>query len=78
MSTKKRPTRRARWTKELVYHHARSLPIETCGALKTASKARLIGALTGAEPTGIGAPGDGLLGGEAIAQFLNEFYGISG
>ena len=52
------------------------LPVASVGQLKTASRAVLIGYLTGTEPVGVGQPGDGLRGGQAIADFLNVFYGF--
>jgi hypothetical protein len=52
------------------------LPIARDGQVVTASKARLIAHLTGGEPVGVGQPGDGLRGGQAIADFLNIFYGF--
>jgi hypothetical protein len=55
----------------------RQLPVASAGQVKTASKAVLIGYLTGTEPVGVGEPGDGLRGGQAIADFLNGFYGFN-
>ena len=61
-----------------VYAAARKkqLHVSSAGQVKTASKAVLIGQLTGTEPVGVGLPGDGLRGGQAIADFLNIFYGF--
>jgi hypothetical protein len=52
------------------------LQVSSSGQIKTASKAVLIGQLTGTEPVGVGLPGDGLRGGQAIADFLNLFFGF--
>jgi hypothetical protein len=61
-----------------VYAAARKgqLPITSSGMTKSASKAVLIAHLTGTEPVGVGEPGDGLRGGQRIADFLNSFYGF--
>ena len=61
-----------------VYMAARKkhIPVASSGQVKTASKAVLIGHLTGTTPTNVGGPGDGLRGGQAIADFLNVFYGF--
>lgn len=65
-----------------IYPAARKkyLPIEKHGALLTASSERLRAKLTGAapDPAKIGAPGDVLVGGVRIAEFLNSLTAAAG
>lgn len=66
-----------RWSRGLVYHYQKDLRLSSIGNLITGSKAKLRAVATGSEPIGVGAPGDALLGADAVADFLNEIYGIN-
>ena len=56
------------------WNRAGHLVLNKLGAIVTGSKERIRAQLTGTEPerAKIGAPGDVLAGGQAIANFINE------
>jgi hypothetical protein len=74
---RKRLNSRRPWKPGSVSYHQEDLGLTKVGSLVTGSKAVVRARVTGTEPVGVGEPGDGLLGLEQTADFLNELFGLN-